>query len=84
MPVAIIINPRAGVRRHETAGRVALARDVLRQHAMAGEVIVTEDREHARRTVRARLEAGVDTVVACLELAAPIIAAVELADSHRQ
>ena len=63
--VAIIINPHAGVHRHAaTARRTALAQAVLREHAITGEVIVTEGRGHARRAVRALAADGVDAVVA--------------------
>ena len=64
MQVAILINPRAGVRGGAAvAGRVELARAVLRDHGAEGEVMVVDGRGRGRAAARALRARGVETVV---------------------
>ena len=61
---AILINPRAGVRRGDAAAqRVELARAALRDHGADGEVVVTDGRGRGRAAARELRAQGVDTVV---------------------
>ena len=65
MKAGIIINPIAGSGyRRDTDARVALARDVLHQCGIDGDVFVTTCRGHARELSRSCVDRAVDTVVA--------------------
>ena len=62
--VAVLINPRAGVRGRRAVGaRTALARDVLRARGVDGQVLVADGRGRGREAARALVAQGVDTVV---------------------
>ena len=62
--VAILINPRAGVRRGDAvAQRTEMARAALRDHGADGEVVVTDGPGRGRAAARKLLEQGVETVV---------------------
>ena len=64
MPVAIIINPRAGRRRGAAvAERVELARAALRDHGDDGEVVVADGRGRGCDAARKLVQRGVETVV---------------------
>ena len=65
MKVGIIVNPVAGgEKRRRTRTRVALARDVLRQCNVDGEVFITTHRHHARQLCLDCVQRGAETVVA--------------------
>ncbi len=62
--VAVVINPRAGVRGRRAVGaRTALARDVLRARGVDGQVVVADGRGRGREAARSLVAQGVDTVV---------------------
>ena len=62
--VAVLINPRAGVRGRRAVGaRTALARDVLRARGVDGQVLVADGGGRGREAAQALLAQGVDTVV---------------------
>ena len=62
--VAVLINPRAGVRGRRAIGaRTALARDVLRARGVDGQVLVADGRGRGREAARALAAQGVETVV---------------------
>lgn len=62
--VAVLINPRAGVRRHAPGVRAALARDVLRAQGVEGQVVMADGSGRGREAARALIAQGVETVVA--------------------
>ena len=65
MDAGIIINPISGSRRRQSiASKLKLARDVLRDCALDGEVVVTQRAGHARELARSLAERGAHTVVA--------------------
>jgi len=65
MQVGIIINPIAGTNTHRTVdARVKLARTVLSNKGIEGQVIVTDGPGHARSIARELVEQSVETVVA--------------------
>ena len=62
--VAVLINPRAGVRGRRAVGaRTALVRDVLRARGVDGQVLVTDGGGRGREAARSLVAEGVDTVV---------------------
>ncbi len=62
--VAVVINPRAGVRGRRAVGaRTALARDVLRARGVDGQVVVADGGGRGREAARSLVAQGVDTVV---------------------
>ena len=62
--VAVLINPRAGVRGRRAVGaRRALARDVLRARGVDGQVLVADGADRGREAARSLVAQGVDTVV---------------------
>lgn len=62
--VAVLINPRAGVRGQRAVGaRTALARDVLRARGGDGQVLVADGPGRGREAAQALVAQGVDTVV---------------------
>ena len=64
MDAAIIINPVAGSGRPRAGARVELARNVLRQCGVDGQVCLTTRQGEAREYARSFVERGVDTIVA--------------------
>ena len=64
LQVAILINPRAGVRRGDAvAQRREMSRAALRDHGSDGEVVVADGCGRGRAAARKLLEQGVETVV---------------------
>ena len=64
MPVAIVINPRAGLRRGAAvAERVEMARAALRDHGAGGEVVVADGPGRGCDAARKLVQQGVETVV---------------------
>ena len=62
--VAVLINPRAGVRGRRAVGaRRALARDVLRARGVDGQVLVADGAGRGREAARSLVAQGIDTVV---------------------
>ena len=64
LQVAIVINPRSGVRRGDAvAQRMEMARAALLDHGLDGEVVLADGRGRGRAAARELLERGVETVV---------------------
>ena len=64
LQVAILINPRAGVRRGDAvAQRTEMSRAALRDHGSDGEVVVADGPGRGRAAARKLLEQAVETVV---------------------
>lgn len=65
--VAVLVNPRAGAGRRAPgagAARAALARDVLRERGVEGQVVIADGGGRGREAARALIAQGVETVVA--------------------